>query len=584
MIGITGYGLTKGDPHKIITPFDSVGNQCGQPGQNKLLKGGATTDFTNYPYRHFISLSEFIESKGVKRASLYKSVCVKECPALGKAPDCVGNKDSDYKCPVVKIVLKEYGTTLFPGTSFCSPDKALAKEFYTAVKKELENSEGFGTFAKYATDIQHCWKGMLYMCLASVVITVIYIWLLKIITKPLLYVSMLIILICFILLGGWSWMKRSEYDPVAQKKNYDYATIGAGVSWAIAVLYFCFMLCCWRNISLGATIMEAASEFVAGNLRIVLLPILSYVLVLAFFAYWTVTAVMVYSIGTTEFKPNSFTANIVWDKANRYIMWYFLFGLFWVVSFFICLQQFIIAACTCMWYFFGQGDADQDGTGEVSVLKGMTWGAWYHCGTISFGAFCIAVVTMIRVVFEYLAKQQEAMNKNNPVFKAVTCCIRCVLCLLDAYVKFITKNAFIQCALHNTNFCVSAKNSFFLIVRHVGKFSSAAMVGWIMMLLGKGTIMGVTGYGTIIYMKSAYPEVEQPFVPAILVAFVAYVVASLFLSIFSFSATAILHCFIMAEDSVGCNVPSPKGLQAFLEKNSEVEKPDKKDDEPDAKR
>jgi hypothetical protein len=80
-----------------------------------------------------------------------------------------------------------------------------------------------------------------------------------------------------------------------------------------------------------------------------------------------------------------------------------------------------------------------------------------------------------------------------------------MLWLLDEYVKFLTKNAYIQCALHNTSFCPSAMNSFFLILRHVGKFSSAAMIGWIMMMLGKGTIMGVTGYATIIYIKSAYP-------------------------------------------------------------------------------
>lgn len=97
-------------------------------------------------------------------------------------------------------------------------------------------------------------------------------------------------------------MKRAEYDPVTQKKNHDYATVGAGVAWAIAVIYFCFMCCCWRNISLGATIMEAASEFVSGNLRIVALPLISYVISLAFFAYWTVTAVYVYSIGTVEWK------------------------------------------------------------------------------------------------------------------------------------------------------------------------------------------------------------------------------------------------------------------------------------------
>lgn len=41
---------------------------------------------------------------------------------------------------------------------------------------------------------------------------------------------------------------------------------------------------------------------------------MAYILSLAFFAYWTVTAVYVYSIGTTEFKEDSFIANIVWAK------------------------------------------------------------------------------------------------------------------------------------------------------------------------------------------------------------------------------------------------------------------------------
>jgi len=104
------------------------------------------------------------------------------------------------------------------------------------------------------------------------------------------------------------------------------------------------------------------------------------------------------------------------------------------------------------------------------------------------------------------------------------------------------------------------------------------MIGWIMMMLGKGTIMGVSAYATIVYIKASFPTVEQPLIPAMMVALVAYVVASLFLSIFSFSATAILHCFIMAEDSVGCHVPSPKGLQKFLDANSEVAKPEKKEE------
>jgi hypothetical protein len=53
------------------------------------------------------------------------------------------------------------------------------------------------------------------MAVATIFISIFYIFLLKWITKPLLYVSMLIILVAFVLLGGWLWMKKAEYDPIA---------------------------------------------------------------------------------------------------------------------------------------------------------------------------------------------------------------------------------------------------------------------------------------------------------------------------------------------------------------------------------
>lgn len=246
----------------------------------------------------------------------------------------------------------------------------------------------------------------------------------------------------------------------------------------------------------------------------------------------------------------------------------------------------------CQWYFSGQGRDVSDATGSVGLFKSIGWGLWYHCGTVAFGSFIIAVVTMIRVVFEYLVKQAEGSGaKENPFFKAVTCCIRGVLYLLDQYVKFISKNAFIQTALMNTSFCGSAFNSFYLIVRHAGRFTSAGAIGWIMMLLGKGTIMSTSAYLTILVIKSTYPEISQPFVPAFLVAMAAYVVASLFMSIFSFTCTAILHCFILTEDSPQCSANSPVGLLKFLDtqdthasqkKSNDEKKVEKKAEKDDA--
>jgi len=166
---------------------------------------------------------------------------------------------------------------------------------------------------------------------------------------------------------------------------------------------------------------------------------------------------------------------------------------------------------------------------------------------------------MIRVVFEYVASKYEKLAPDGQLYKIFKCVMTCILYCLDEYVKFITKNAYIQIALNNEAFCPAAMASFWLIVMHAGRFGSSEIIGWIMMLLGKGTISGLSAYITLLIVQYKYTQVQQPVIPAAFVGAVGYVVGSLFLSIFSFSSTAILHCFIMAEDS-GANVPAPESL------------------------
>lgn len=94
--------------------------------------------------------------------------------------------------------------------------------------------------------------------------------------------------------------------------------------------------------------------------------------------------------------------------------------------------------------------------------------------------------------------------------------------------------------------------------------------------------MSTSAFLTILIIKQAAPQVQQPFVPALIIAAIGYIVGSLFLSIFSFSCTAILQCFIMDED-MGGSVNSPQSLQSFLDHNDAMNKKkedNKKDDKP----
>lgn len=180
--------------------------------------------------------------------------------------------------------------------------------------KELDKKSGF---AKYLVELQLCYKAVIGMCAGTFVIAAVYIFLLKWLTKPLLYISMFIIFIGFGLLAAFLWMKKEDYatevcgmvkgddgketNVCAKPMNYQYCLYGGIGAAIIDAIYLMFICCCWKNISLGASIMECASQFVASTLRVVLLPIGAYVICVPFIAYWTVTAVYLYSMGTPTF-------------------------------------------------------------------------------------------------------------------------------------------------------------------------------------------------------------------------------------------------------------------------------------------
>jgi len=62
-----------------------------------------------------------------------------------------------------------------------------------------------GKTAKYVGDLAIAWWVLLVMCGISLVISVLYLWLLRCIAKPLLYFSFLLILLLFIGSGAFVW-------------------------------------------------------------------------------------------------------------------------------------------------------------------------------------------------------------------------------------------------------------------------------------------------------------------------------------------------------------------------------------------
>lgn len=229
-------------------------------------------------------------------------------------------------------------------------------------------------------------------------------------------------------------------------------------------------------------------------------------------------------------------------------MWlYTLFGYLWMNAFLIGIAQFVISAAAAMWYFTSTSDSN----GSGSTIKGFYWAFRYHLGSIAFGSFLIALVQFIRLIFEYYKSKIEAANKDNPAIKVILCLTSCYLDCLERFIKFISKNAYIQMAITGKNFCASAWNAFILILKNAMRFGTANAIGFIFNFIGVffiGTANAALVYAFLHYVPAWKGLAENWITPCVFAGFIGIVIGSIFMSVYSFSSDTILQCFMVDEE------------------------------------
>lgn len=92
-------------------------------------------------------------------------------------------------------------------------------------------------------------------------------------------------------------------SEVEDKESDDYkVSFGLMIVFAILTVIFMACICCmWKAISLGAEIMETASDFIGENKRVLALPFFSYLFSVPIVLWWTSTSIFIYGLGEPAF-------------------------------------------------------------------------------------------------------------------------------------------------------------------------------------------------------------------------------------------------------------------------------------------
>jgi len=271
--------------------------------------------------------------------------------------------------------------------------------------------------------------------------------------------------------------------------------------------------------------------------------------IVSFVLIWMIYAANLATLG--ELKPVTLEMNNLrltfrryeYDNSIQYSAWYLLFCFFWTTQFILALGEIMAAMAIAKWYF----SRDRSKIGNFMVVSCFCQSIVYHTGTAAFGSLIIAAVETISSFLAYI--QRRAQRIGGRVAETILCCLQCVLCCLENFMKFINKHAYIQCAIFGNNFCYSARESFFLILRNAGEVGTSTIICGLVVFIGKIFIAIVTGGCSYVLLDQYAPiEIINPAGPAILVTVLAYFVGSCFMSILAMTVNTMLHCFLVDEE------------------------------------
>jgi len=163
-------------------------------------------DFTDYKYKYFAGLLSGAVNGNVD--DTYKALCVKECPtnaptlSEGISIDQLGSVECMLNTDYSSCPYKQYNTNQLLG--FCLPEISSTLDQLSAVAEQMGQADNLTTIIVSASKT---WTLVLYMGFAAFFITLLYVFILRWIAKPLLYLTTMLLLFLLAGLGYFVWTK-----------------------------------------------------------------------------------------------------------------------------------------------------------------------------------------------------------------------------------------------------------------------------------------------------------------------------------------------------------------------------------------
>lgn len=511
-------------------------------------------------------------------------VCTDTCP---KASASLNSTDmSDYYClnalsftsdTLKKLYIdtncRTNGEFVVPpkSTCFCNIRMASKSIFHRCIFTDSSNRNEFdnqGTTNEYLTSFLEDMmvaRSVIFGFGFAVAIFLGFVWTIlmrsQILSHILVWGGILAVQGFFIIMTGLAWTTAKEWkneDPSSHSNKEIIALKVASLLFLIlGFLYFCLTIFICKRIELAIKIVGQAARAIEDMPLMVFTPIIQVIGLTMFMVPWVFWMLFLASSGTwstqekstntglTDISISYRTYSVSKDVQER--LWYMFFCYLWTSEFIAAIGSIVIAIACADWYFTPEEKKSKVNSGTVCKAYAVT--LRYHLGTAAAGSLIIAVIEFIRAVVIYVEKHMKKSSIGSFLLQWVFCCINCCLWCIECCMRFISKNAYIQTAIHGKGFCSGAKDGFFLIARNILRIGALQVVSGILLFLGKVFVTSAASASSYYFLTSYYSDQLNGFIaPVILVMFIAWATASMFMSVFHMAADTLIVCFITDEE------------------------------------
>ncbi|XP_042248917.1 choline transporter-like protein 2 isoform X3 [Thunnus maccoyii] len=379
----------------------------------------------------------------------------------------------------------------------------------------------------------------------------------------------------------------------------------------VEVIIILLLIFLRKRILIAVALIKEASRAVGHVMCSLFYPLFTFLLLAMVIAYWAVTAVFLSTSNEPIYKifnetecehsretcePANFTTSpmkarcpdseclfafyggeTVYHKYLIGLQFYNVFLFFWCANFVTALGQMTLAGAFASYYW---AFVKPDDMPAFPVFSALGRSLRYHTGTLAFGSLILSIVQIIRVLLEYL--DHKLKGAQNKFAKFLLCCLKCCFWCLEKFIKFLNRNAYIMVAIYGKNFCTSARDAFFLLMRNMIRVAVLDKVTDFLLFLGKLLIVGLVGIfaffffsGRVKAFENTAPHLHYYWVPILTVVVGSYLIAHGFFSVYSMCVDTLFLCFLedLERNDGSAERPylMPESLRKILNKKNKTQ-------------